>query len=548
MSTKTLRKRIALVAVSAMGFGLLSSVAANATAGDAKIAVAANGANTTSASRGIVSINGSASTTSLSATSSTTSYMSVLSTGWVSITVGTTASQDAAVSVKDGVIGNTTTGVTLNAAQTTASLADTMTVVVKPASGATQSVVTAYTTTGFVTSGAVLTINWVSAATAGVYDSGKSLFSTETSATAASDNVDATWTPSGGTSPSAAATERNDGVQGYFGYYAKDANGSDLSSPVVTAATTGGCLLNTSDSAGNISSAYQTSTSGYFRVDQPTAHVPATCTVTISINGVSASSRTFNFRGQVAKIKIDSVAVVKAKSAATANAVYASAYDSAGNALDAVALAPDTSYYNANLTSVGTVTSAPFGTGSTDGSASITCTGSSANKMKLKTTNASAATIKSDEFTINCAGDPASYAAALDKTSYVPGDIATLTITAKDSKGALTNDAATLGTTASPVSIAGSNLTAVATPSNVDTFTSGVKKYKFIVGSTEGSYQLAIDLPLWDSSTQSAITVPYTIKASSTSVSNAEVLAAIVKLIASINKQIAALQKAIMKK
>jgi hypothetical protein len=39
--------------------------------------------------------------------------------------------------------------------------------------------------------------------------------------------------------------------------------------------------------------------------------------------------------------------------------------------------------------------------------------------------------------------------------------------------------------------------------------------------------------------------VPYTIKASSASVTNAEVLSAIVKLIASINKQIRALQKSL---
>ena len=93
-------------------------------------------------------------------------------------------------------------------------------------------------------------------------------------------------------------------------------------------------------------------------------------------------------------------------------------------------------------------------------------------------------------------------------------------------------------------------MTAVTAATNADTFTDGVAKYKFVVGSTEGNYQLSVDLPKWNSTTysQTAVTVPYAIKASSASVSNAEVLAAIVKLIASINKQIAALQKAITKK
>ena len=167
--------------------------------------------------------------------------------------------------------------------------------------------------------------------------------------------------------------------------------------------------------------------------------------------------------------------------------------------------------------------------------------------MKLQATSSTGVVVKSNEFTVSCAGDPVNYSASLDKASYVPGDIATLTITAKDSKGRLTNNAAVVGDSTDPVSIAGSNMTAVSAPTNADTFTNGVKTYKFIVGSTEGSYQLAVDLPKWNSTTysQSALTVPYTIKASSAAVSNAEVLAAIVKLIASINKQIRALQKSL---
>jgi hypothetical protein len=47
---------------------------------------------------------------------------------------------------------------------------------------------------------------------------------------------------------------------------------------------------------------------------------------------------------------------------------------------------------------------------------------------------------------------------------------------------------------------------------------------------------------------QGKITVPYSIKSSSSVVSNAEVLKSIVALIASINKQIQALQKLILKR
>jgi len=93
-------------------------------------------------------------------------------------------------------------------------------------------------------------------------------------------------------------------------------------------------------------------------------------------------------------------------------------------------------------------------------------------------------------------------------------------------------------------------MTAVAAPTNADTFTAGVKTYKFIVGATEGSYQMVVNLPKYNTTTysQSALAVSYKIASSSTAVSNADVLKAIVSLIASINKQIAALQKALLKK
>ena len=124
-----------------------------------------------------------------------------------------------------------------------------------------------------------------------------------------------------------------------------------------------------------------------------------------------------------------------------------------------------------------------------------------------------------------------------------------MTITAKDSAGQLTNNAATLGTdTTYELAITGSNLVAVSAPTNSHTFTNGVKTYKFTVGSTGGSYNMVVDLPKWNSTTysQSAITIPYQIKTSGTT--NEDILKSIVSLIASINKQIQALQKLILKR
>jgi hypothetical protein len=168
-------------------------------------------------------------------------------------------------------------------------------------------------------------------------------------------------------------------------------------------------------------------------------------------------------------------------------------------------------------------------------------------KIKFKTSNGIGGYIYSDDVTATCAGNPANYTASLDKAAYVPGDIATLTITAKDSKGVLTNDAATLSS-GSTISITGSNLTAVTTPLSTDTFSGGTKTVKFTVGATGGAYNLIVDLPLWNSTTysQTAVSVPY--KITTSGVTNEDVLKSIVALIASINKQIQALQKLILKR
>ena len=115
----------------------------------------------------------------------------------------------------------------------------------------------------------------------------------------------------------------------------------------------------------------------------------------------------------------------------------------------------------------------------------------------------------------------------------------------------MTNGVATLGTAGTyAVTISGGQMTAVTTPTTVDTFTDaeGAKVYKFTVGTTEGSYQMIVDLPKWTvagNGAGDAVTVAYKVSSGTTGVSNAEVLAAIVKLIASINKQIRALQKSL---
>jgi len=563
MSTKTLRKRIALVAVSALGAGLLAIVAgpaANAAVTSARLTVIANG-NTSSYSQGLL---GSLAGSTGAVLSGNTNTGNISSTGVlaVSLASGSAGATDIAkLSVSGGYISSASAG-----SSTAPSLAaDQKSVTVTGAGNSSPVVVikgfavgtplvltTSYSADAgsTYTTDTVLTVTPVLSGTVNTFSASKSYFSVEASGQAASDNVDATITASSASTATYPASTVANPNAGYFGYAVYDSNGSALSSPVVVATATGGCLVKAAGTAaGSMSTDYSTSASSWFRIDRPTANAPASCTVSIAVNGTTAATRTFTFLGQVASIKITASGIVKASSSATnASIFYYDAKDSAGNSLDGITVSADSSYYNGGLTSVlAAGVSAPFGSATVDNSLStITCVTKGSYKMKLKATDAGGSTVYSDEFTITCAGSPVNYKAALDKSSYVPGDIATVTITATDSAGKATYDAATAG---SGASIAGSNLTAVTAPTAADTFTSGVLKYKFVVGSTEGSYQLVVDLPAYDSTTynQAAVTLPYTIKASSASVTNAEVLAAIVKLIASINKQIAALQKALKK-
>jgi len=130
----------------------------------------------------------------------------------------------------------------------------------------------------------------------------------------------------------------------------------------------------------------------------------------------------------------------------------------------------------------------------------------------------------------------------MDKASYQPGEIATLTLTGKDVRGALVNSLDAIGT----VEASFGGLAAVTAPTSTDKFTSaaGVKTYKYAVGLSEGSFVGTFKIS--GATETSAKTVQYKVSLGTTSVTNADVLKSIVALIASINKQIQALQKLIL--
>jgi hypothetical protein len=173
-------------------------------------------------------------------------------------------------------------------------------------------------------------------------------------------------------------------------------------------------------------------------------------------------------------------------------------------------------------------------------------------------TNGSGSVVKSNALAVQCSGSPLTYSASWDKATYIPGDLAKLTVTFKDSKGFLANDVdgiANTNTQDTPsFSIGGLDKT-ISGPVSSDTSDQGVITYTYTVGATEGTYTGKIIFPVVDArqvaaGASSAAVVPVTlvVKSATTAVSNADVLKSIVALIASINKQIQALQKLILKR
>jgi|GEM_PF-3479484 len=343
-----------------------------------------------------------------------------------------------------------------------------------------------------------------------------------------------------------------------------DANGTAVPDGVaagaVTAEVTGGATIGAA-AAGTTATAYSTDKSTYFQVAQGTEDVPWKGTITVKFNGTVVATKSAVIHGIPASIEVSGLDIPAQDGVATTSGDFV-IKDSAGNALDVnisgFATLTEKQAAILTYTAVGRDalnTAARQAAGTTKGTFNVTCTsaygpGSTATGLKLRYTNAALVSIYSPEFSLTCGENSYTYSASLDKASYVPGDVAVLTVTSNGAFGNTVKDGQALSTQAAGISISGSNMTAVIAPTVTDTFTAGKKTYRFIVGSTEGSYNMVVDLASLNSSSkpQSAVTLPYKISTGVTTVSNADVLKSIVALIASINKQIQALQKLILKR
>jgi len=554
MSTKTLRKRIALIAASALTAGVLSVVAAPA-------ANAANGDGAIDATTGSIGIVGALSPTIASTPSATTRTAVLLKTG--SLVLSTLG--DAAVVVSAGaIITSSTQPADINSSQTCVATAagETFTITPTGAAGST------FTVTGYdedTCAGAAITNNILTVTIAASNLSGV--------ASAADSSV--RWdSDSAGDAPSAAADVTNSqaatGGQLYLRMNIADAYAQDISETtgaLVITASTGAVLGSVGTSAGSAAGSVATTAVSsadpsalWVRVGEATAGAGWAGTVTVSYNGVLIATKTGKITGKAAKLVGTPYKIAKTGGATTTNAFLYTLTDAAGNGLatSAASIVMTSSSNSAVVSDANGYTAAAYGNtyGDYVGQGTYTCTSTAGtSSVVIQTTLSDATVVKSAPFTATCGGAAATYTASFDKASYIQGEVAVLTIVWKDSRGFAANseDAVdTITSNASNMSISAPMLAQVgAFTSATKPGLSGTTTVNFTVGTssglTEGSYNAVVNVPNLNTLGK-AQSVAYKVTTGTSAVSNADVLKSIVSLIASINKQIQALQKLILKR
>jgi len=430
------------------------------------------------------------------------------------------------------------------------------------------------------TLGSQITVTVVAASTGGSYSAATSACYTKVDTTAVYDGV------TGSILADSTSSSRTNGQQWYIGFVLNDAYGANLpaTGSLIATATNGGIVNMTSTGDGAALAAGTASTvvtagsgaNGQVRIDQPTAGAPLTTTVTITYNGTTVCTKTVTISGAAASIAITNVAtndlagttpnanwLQDPAGVGTAGArsghYYVQLKDSAGNIVNPASSAEfsmDPATTTTTVTALAVLAGVATSTSSTSSYSKSVGTfacgpaaGSSAVKLR-HTSAATGVTITSPAFTARCADNPYTYTASLDKASYTQGEIGTLTVKFLDSKGNAANSVTTVG----PAAMILPMLTLVSATGSATAITDadGVIKYTFTVGTTAGmtagTFTGIVDFTALTDVAATKATPTYKLSTGGDSTTNADVLKSIVALIASINKQIQALQKLILKR
>jgi hypothetical protein len=546
MSNKTLKQRIALVAASALTAGFLSVVAAPS----------ANAFNTedgyisgTSGSTGLI-----AAGTIGSNTADTTKTGVILSTGSLVLTIGSTA---AVVTVGAGASITAASG-TITADQTCATAGNTNTVTIKP----TGAVGTTFTVSVYSDDTCAAAATLTERATVTIAGS-------DLSGVPVVANSYVNWTTNGSTtSTTEDATKASTTTGSLLWIYVqlRDAYKANVTSTTgaLIATASAGAVTKIDATGGTTTGTAATSVSAaspaalWVAVGEATAGAGWSGTVTVTYNGVVMATKTGKISGNIKTLTVTAKKIGKNDGSANTDSIEYQATDAAGN--NVVLAYGDVKYSSStNAALVSSFAGSADNTTSSAGKGGFVCANSTSlfgtADIVLQTTLADGTIVKSNTVKVTCGGAASTYTAALDKAKYVQGDIATLTISFLDAKGAVANSYDAVANATPDQAFTANQMERVtAHAASAKPNDKGQLVYTFTVGTASGAipgaYNAVISLPTLNAISGTKATnqtVAYTIDGG-VSVTNADVLKSIVALIASINKQIQALQALILKK
>jgi hypothetical protein len=613
MSLKTVRKRIAVVAVSALTAGLFSVVSvpvANAAIPAASTLFVASTASNTGAAVNAdndqanlksigwiekTSTNGTAANNGYTLTGGLAGSAVIFPGAKIAFACSNAAEANSDVSFV--VTGGTISGVTDNTGGTTTlngsatelvavgdndntaeALGGVLNVSTSAASGAVVTL-SCFVGTGISatapTAGALAgtwTFTVAATSASGAYSASKSTVTTQAAV--------AKGTVAAGTNAYDTTDRIANGSVGIIYMELDDAYSVNITSGAVTATATNGATVKVADAASDTGAeAYAATLSFstlaaataemYVYVNQPVANTAGSTTVTLTLDGVTVGTKTLNWNGDIASIQILSSSKTSFTNGALAPCNAATT--PAGAAGNIIYVVKDAAGNPVTLSTSPTVTDATGAfIGATIGSgdsatAAHGCARQTsavgygvatmivpatalqgAGSFKLKIANSAAVEFKSNEWKGTVSnGATDKFVASWSSPSFAPGDLATLTIKALDAYG--NPMAAGNVNTGLTVSVA-SGFTAVGSACADTTLmdSAGSISCKYAAGNTEGSYSYSIDLTT--ATSQDPTVGALAVKLATPVTSNADVLKSIVALIASINKQIQALQKLILKR
>ena len=538
MSIKTLKKRIALVAVSTLAAGVMSVVTAPVARADGNYAASSQTINSIGLLAAPTFVDGS-----------TTMTATLLSTGRLNLTTGATASYFTVSAGASITSATTTANITADQKKYTTASGDSFAVTPTGAVGTTFTV-SGYTDSTLASLTSRITVTIAGTSVAGVVAPSES-------------NA---WWVADDTSDSATADVANEnkttvGTSLYLDVDVADAYGAAISSTtgsLIATATSGAYVAigASSVAAGTFTQAVSSANpnTAFIRVSEATAGAGWAGTVTVTYNGVVIATKSGTITGAPAKLTLTAKKVGKNNGSATSEALEYQATDLAGNIV-VVAFATITFGSSSNTAIISGAAGEVVNSTTAAGKATVTCVSAATGTANVAVqTLVGGVPLLSNTVPVTCGGAAATYTASWDKATYAQGDIAKLTIAFKDAKGVAANSIDAVSNSSagssSDIVITANQMSAVTTnAASTKTDVNGNVVYTFTVGTSTGvvagKYQALVSFPTQALGTTQ--TVGYEILGSG-GVSNADVLKSIVALIASINKQIQALQKLILKR